>query len=129
MITPAWRNLHVYPLDAPTRISIRIAPYDEGIGISSRDIPAEGTINVLVSVLRVNQGSKEKWSWHRRWTELAGDSVRRVVYHPHFGVSFGVDTAAFKVQATSDMHVFRSPTQNTHIPIVYGSRIVDTHTV
>jgi hypothetical protein len=124
MPTPACRNLHIYPLDAASRW---IAPYDEGIGLISRDIPAEGAINVLVSVLRVNQGSKE--SWLHRCTELAGDSVRRVVYHPHFGVSFGVDTAAFKVQAASDMHVFRSPTQNTHIPIVYGSRIVDTHTV
>jgi hypothetical protein len=118
MPTTTCRNLHVYSLNAPIGSSIypRIASYDEGIGISSDDIPAEGTINVLVYILRANQGTKG--GRYRRVTELTGDSPPIGVHHPHFGVSFGVDAAALKVQSASDMHVLRSRTQNTHMPKV-----------
>jgi hypothetical protein len=117
MITPTWRNLHIYLLDAAVWSGIHagITPYNKGIGLIGHDIPAEGTINVLVRIIRV-QGSKERW--YHRCTELTGDSVRRGVYHPHFGTSFSVDAAALKVQAVSDMHVLRSRTRNTHMPKV-----------
>jgi hypothetical protein len=79
-------------------------------------------------LLRVTRVAKE--GWLHRCTELAGDSVRRGVYHPHFGVSFGVDAAAFKMQAASDMHVLRSPYYSKYAHAfegMSGGRIVDAH--
>jgi hypothetical protein len=127
MPTTVWiiistSNPHIYLLDAAIRW---IAPYDEVISPILVNPPAEPAVNILV-IITWGQGVP---GTRRRRPTSSRDSRRIGVYHPHFGVSLGVDAAALKVQSASDIHVSRSRTQNIHITSVCGSRVIDDHSV